>query len=76
MKAKESNKEKYNTKAEVESVPKDNNSSQVFHKGKEDSPQIIELRSMILEISKNVNTLMQERANLYWTLGQQQYYQQ
>ena len=74
--AKIENKDKDNTVINADSVPNENTSNQVFHKGKEDSSQITELRSMILEMSKNVNTLMQERANLYWTWGQHQYYQQ
>ena len=67
------NKDKADTVINADSVPSDS-SSQVFHKGKEDLSQISELRSMILEMSKNVNTLMQER-NLYWNWGQPQYYQ-
>ena len=49
-------------------------SNQVFHKGKEDSPQIEDLKKMISDMSQNVNLLMQER--MYWNWGHHQYYQQ
>ena len=55
------------------SAPQDD-TNQVFHKGKEDSPQIEELKKMIQNMTQNVNLLMQER--MYWNWGQQQYYQQ
>ena len=51
------------------------NSAQDFHKEKEDSSQMSDLRALVQEMAKNVNTLMQERSNLYWNWGQQ-FYQQ
>ena len=55
--------------------PTNVNSAQDFHKDKEDSSQMSELRSLVQDMAKNVNTLMQERSNLYWNWGQQ-FYQQ
>ena len=75
------NKERENTTekpAEKVEAPK-NDSTQVFQKGKMDPPQtseIAEMKKMMLEMSSNINTLMQERANMYWPWNQQQFYQQ